>query len=76
MEGHFKPVSCYHTLHRLLTLHREGWHARNDTPDPSLLVSFLQSRVHDRSYRLAYQARLYEKGPLAVYARAQFLKHA
>ena len=44
--------------------------------DPSLLVSFLQSRVPDRSYRLAYQARLYEKGPPAVYARAQFLKHA
>ena len=44
MESHVKPVSCYHTLHRLLTLHQEGWHARNDTPDTSLLLSFLQSR--------------------------------
>ena len=45
MESHVKPVSCYHTLHRLLTLYREGWHARNDTPVPSSLVSFLQSRA-------------------------------
>ena len=41
-------------------------------PDPSSLVSFLQTRLSDRSYRLAYLARLYEKGLPAVYARAEF----
>lgn len=71
MESHVKPVSCSHTIHRLLTLHREGWHARNDTPDPSLIVSFLLSCEPDLSYRLAHLTWLYEKGPPAVYARAQ-----
>lgn len=55
MDSPVKPVSCYHTMHRLLkALHREGWHARNDTPDASLIVSFLLSCVPDLSYRLAH----------------------